>query len=78
MISPAQRDHDHPRDGKNGPGLNVHDYVLERGEKTALEGSGGITMTLTDMSPDVEIGPNGQLMAQSDQFRGRGVGHPEL
>lgn len=55
-----------------GPGLNVHDYTLRRGERTALEGS-DISMTLTDMSPDVVIGPNRQLIAQGDRFQGRGV-----
>jgi cytochrome c biogenesis protein len=55
-----------------GPGFSVHDYTLHRGERTALEGS-DISMTLVDMSPDVVIGPNHQLIAQGDQFNGRGV-----
>ena len=52
-----------------GPVFNVHDYTLKRGGKTTLEGS-NITMTLSDFSPDVVIGPNNQLMGRSDQYRG--------
>ncbi|MHB8174613.1 MAG: cytochrome c biogenesis protein ResB, partial [Nitrospirota bacterium] len=52
-----------------GPVFNVHDYTLKRGEKTTLEGS-NITMTLSDFSPDVVVGPGNQLIGRSDQFRG--------
>ncbi len=52
-----------------GPVFNVHDYTLKRGETTTLEGS-NITMTLSDFSPDVAIGPNNQVVGRSDQFRG--------
>ncbi len=52
-----------------GPVFSVHDYTLKRGEKTTLEGS-NITMTVSDFSPDVVIGPNNQLMGRSDKYRG--------
>lgn len=55
-----------------GTGANIHDYSLHRGERTALQGS-DMSMTLADMSPDVVIGPNHQLVAQGDQFNGRAV-----
>jgi cytochrome c biogenesis protein len=52
--------------------LSVKDYNLKKDETVKLEGS-DLSMTLADMAPDVAIGPDNQLVAQSDQYRGRGA-----
>lgn len=55
---------------KGGGELDVKDYNLKKDETVKLEGT-EFSMTLTDMAPDVAIGPNNQLIQQSDQFKGR-------
>jgi cytochrome c biogenesis protein len=56
---------------KNG-GMNIRDYKMRKNEKVKVEGS-DLSMEITDMAPDVAMGPNNQLMAQSDQFKGSGA-----
>ncbi|MBI5695450.1 MAG: cytochrome c biogenesis protein ResB [Nitrospirae bacterium] len=52
-----------------GAGLNVKDYSIKSNEKVHIEGS-DYDMVITQMAPDVAMGPGNQLVAQSDQFKG--------
>ena len=54
-----------------GAGLNVHDYNIKKGERVKLDDN--LYMAMTEMAPDVAIGPDNQLVAQSDQFKGSGA-----
>jgi len=56
----------------NGTQPVVKDYSLKRGQKVKLEGS-DYEMMLSDLSPDVVISPENQLVPQSDQYKGRGA-----
>jgi len=53
-------------------GFSVHDYPMKKGDRVKLEGS-DYEMEVMDMAADVALGPNNQLVAQSDQFKGRGA-----
>jgi len=52
--------------------FSVKDYKMKKDEHIKLEGS-PYEMVITDLAPDVAFGPGGQLVAQSDQFKGRGA-----
>ena len=53
---------------KSGAG-EVRDYNLVKDKMVPL-GDSGYGMLLEQVAPDVVIGPNNQLIAQSDQFKG--------
>ena len=57
-----------PKDGSG----RIHDYPVMKGEQFQVEGT-PYAIQVGEMSPDVVIGPNNQLIAQSDQFKGRGA-----
>lgn len=57
-----------PRDGSP----NIRDYMMKKGDRVHVEGS-SYDMVMDQLAPDVAIGPNNQLMAQSDQYKGRGA-----
>ncbi len=53
---------------KGGQG-QVRDYDLLRDKPVEIQGS-DYTMVMAEVAPDVAVGPNNQLIAQSDQFKG--------
>lgn len=57
--------------GRSG-GFSVKDYNIKKGDHVKIEGS-DYEMEITDMAADVALGPNNQLVAQSDQFKGMGA-----
>ncbi len=60
------------RASTTGGSFSVRDYKLRKGERVKLEGS-PYYITITEMAADVAFGPGGQLVAQSDQFKGSGA-----
>ncbi len=57
-----------PKDGSP----NIRDYMMKKDEKVHIEGT-NYDMVIDQLAPDVAIGPNNQIMAQSDQFKGHGA-----
>ena len=57
-----------PRGGQG----QVRDYNLQKDKPVQMEG-GEYTLVMDQVAPDVAMGPNNQLVAQSDQFKGRGA-----
>lgn len=60
------------RASATGGKFSVHDYKMRKGERVKLDES-PYYMAITEMAADVAFGPGGQLVAQSDQFKGRGA-----
>jgi len=57
-----------PKDG----GMNIRDYNVKKDEKVKIEGT-DLYMEISQMAPDVVMGPENKLIAQSDQFKGSGA-----
>jgi len=56
----------------NGSEPLFRDYSLKKGQRTKIEGS-EYEMMLTDLSPDVVVSAQNELVPQSDQYKGRGA-----
>lgn len=54
-----------PRDGKSG----ISEYSLRQGQKVQIKDS-PYSMQISQMAPDVVMGPNNQLVQESGQFKG--------